>query len=239
MPAGTSIADSVLTGQQNEIEGDSVLRSVYITENSVHRRTFPVNFKRKYRGADFSYETVKPKESFWSRVQRKFKRMMESIFGKSNPKTSARVTQTVLWLLVIAAVAVVLYFLLNYLANRQGGFLFGKRNRKIHIEDSDITENIHEINFSENILKFEREKNYRSAVRYQFLQVLKRIADKKLIDWNPEKTNKDYLAEIKNSDQKRPFAELVRIFDYVWYGEFDIDEAAYLNYREKFTGFKI
>lgn len=239
LPQETAIVDSIITAQDAFIKSDSVLKSPYTTENSVSQRKFELNYKRKYRGSDFSYETIKPKESLWSRIKRRFAKIWESIFGKPNPKTAGNVTEIILWLLAIVTVAVILYYGLNYIANRQGNFFFGKRNRKVDLHETDILENIHEINFPENILKFEKERDYRSAVRFQFLFVLKKLSDRKLIDWNAEKTNKDYLAEMKNSEQKKQFRELVRIFDYVWYGEFEINENSYLSFREKFTGFII
>lgn len=233
-----TVADSMMNYSKESIDGDSVLRNSYSTDNVIQKRTFPKNFKRKYRGEDFSYETIKPKESFWSRIERKLKKFLQSVFGEANPKTSARLINAFLWLLAIAALAVALYYTLNYLASRQGNFMFGRKNRKISIEDKDVVENIHEINFAESIIKFEREKNYRYAVRYQFLQVLKKLTDKNIIDWNPEKTNRDYLSELQNDNLKKHFRELVHIFDYVWYGEFEIDEASYANFREKFTAVK-
>lgn len=238
LPPKTAVLDTVLITQKGFVESDSVLKNPYVTDNQIAERNFPAGFQRKYRGDEFSYETVKPRESFWSRVRRQLKKHWESIFGKPDPKASLKAMEIILWLLAILSVAVVLYYGLNYLVNRQGNILFGRKNRKIDIQSSDITENIHEINFPENILKYEKEGNYRSAVRYQFLFVLKKISDSRIISWNPEKTNKDYLAEIKNSDLKAQFAELVRIFDYVWYGEFEISEENYGKFREKFTGFK-
>jgi hypothetical protein len=76
-------------------------------------------------------------------------------------------------------------------------FCLEKKNRKINIKNQDLEENIHEINFPEAILKLEKQHDYRSAIRYHFLQALKKLSDKNLITWNPEKTNRDYLREIE------------------------------------------
>ena len=64
--------------------------------------------------------------------------------------------------------------------------------------------------------------------------VLKKLSDKKQIDWNTEKTNHDYLKELKSESSKTNFAELLYIFEYVWYGEFEINEEAYLQFKKKF-----
>ena len=80
--------------------------------------------------------------------------------------------------------------------------------------------------------------DYRSAVRYQFLFILKKLSDKKLINWNPEKTNKDYAAELKAPHLKNDFSNLSYIFDYVWYGEFSIEEQSYQKFKNKYQAFK-
>ena len=121
--------------------------------------------------------------------------------------------------------------------SKDGNFLFAKRNRKINITSNDIEENIHEINFPESIRKFENEKNYRSAIRYHFLFSLKKMADKNLINWNPEKTNRDYLKELKNENLREDFRRIIYIYDYIWYGEFDAQDSDYQNYKSYFNKF--
>ena len=165
---------------------------------------------------------------------------METIFGEMDPVKSIQITELVLRILAIIIAGFVLYFLLRFLMGENGNLFFGKKNKKIGIKTSDLHENIHEINFPETIAKFEREKDYRSAIRYQFLFVLKKLTDKKIISWNPEKTNKDYVVELKieNETLNRQFSELVYIFDNVWYGEFEINQDSYQNFKQKFTEIK-
>ena len=68
----------------------------------------------------------------------------------------------------------------------------------------------------------------------RFLNVLKNLSDKKLIDWNVEKTNHDYLKALKTEQSKTVFAELLYIFEYVWYGEFEVNEETYHQLKKKF-----
>lgn len=121
--------------------------------------------------------------------------------------------------------------------SKDGNFLFGKKNRKIKIATHDLEENIHEINFPASILKFEKEQNYRSAIRYHFLYTLKKLTDKNLISWNPEKTNRDYLRELKNKNSQEDFRRIIYIYDYIWYGEFETEEKDYQHYKTYFNKF--
>ena len=102
---------------------------------------------------------------------------------------------------------------------------------------NELHENIHEINFQESIKDYERNRDFRYAVRYQFLWVLKILADKNIIEWNPEKTNRDYMSEIKEKQLQGKFRDATKIFDYVWYGEFEIDENSYHKMKEKWSVF--
>ena len=143
-------------------------------------------------------------------------------------------TEIILRIFLILIAGVVLYFLIKLLFDKEGNFIFSKKNKKVDISATELHENIHEINFPESILGFEKAKDFRSAIRYQFLFVLKKMTDKNIIHWNPEKTNKDYLKELENTSHKKPYRDLALIFDYVWYGEFEINEQEYQKFKNQF-----
>ena len=224
------------SGQYNT---DSLLLQKPTTNNIVFPKSFDPKFRSKYKGADYDYTTVKPRESLWQKIQKRIMKILESIFGKVDPTKTGKYAENIMRVFAVIIIGIVIYFLIKFLLGKYGNFLFSKKNKKINIKNQDLQENIHEINFNQSIEKFENQKDYRSAVRYQFLLVLKKLADKKLITWNPEKTNKDYLSELKNNDLKTDFKELAYIFDYVWYGEFDVTEENYSNFKQKFLNFKI
>ncbi len=82
-------------------------------------------------------------------------------------------------------------------------------------------------------------KDYRRAVRYLFLRALKDLATKELIAWRLDKTNRDYVRELKRTDLKEPLAELVRLFEFVWYGEFALNDASFDMAKRTFDSFTI
>ena len=241
-PPITTEVDSLMSihVDENSVPVDGVLNDRYTSENSVSEKNFKPQFQSKYKGPEFDYTTVKPRQSIWEKLQKRLRKIMETIFGEMDPVKSIQITELVLRILAIFIAGFVLYFLVRFLMGENGNLFFGKKNKKIGIKTSDLHENIHEINFPETIAKFEREKDYRSAIRYQFLFVLKKLTDKKIISWNPEKTNKDYVVELKieNETLNRQFSELVYIFDNVWYGEFEINQDSYQNFKQKFTEIK-
>lgn len=224
---------------QHYLPADSLLLKNPVTENTVFPKTLSPNFRNKYKGPEFDYTTVKPRESLWEKIQRRLIKILRSIFGDKMPQKTNELVAILFRVLAVIIVGLVLYFLISYLLSKDGNFIFGKKNKKVNINDCDLNENIHEINFPASISDYEQKKDFRSAVRYQYLYVLKKLADKKLIEWNPEKTNKDYVAEYSVSASKEQFRELSYIFDYVWYGEFDLNEESYRQFKTKFDNFKI
>ncbi|MBW8524639.1 DUF4129 domain-containing protein [Chryseobacterium chendengshani] len=234
-----SYSDSLSTPHYKNMQrADSVLLKNPVSENTVYPKSFKENIKSRYKGNEFDYSTSKPRESFWDKLMRKVLKIVQSVFGETSLESSAKITTTIIRLFAIILVGFLLYFIVKFLIGKNGNLFFGKRNKKVVITDEELHENIHEINFPESIVAFERSKDYRSAIRYQFLFVLKKLSDKKLILWNPEKTNKDYIAEFKVPLLKEEFSNLSYIFDYVWYGEFNIDDQSYLKFKEQYQSFK-
>lgn len=233
------VIDSLKTGHyRNMYRADSILKKNPVSENTIHPKIFKENLQSRYKGQEFDYSTSKPRESFWQKLMRKLNKILQSIFGETAFSDSANIAGTVIRLFAIVLVGFLLYFIVKYILGRDGSFIFGKKNKKVIINEDELHENIHEINFPESIAGFERSGDYRSAVRYQFLFILKKLSDKKLILWNPEKTNKDYVAELKAAHLKDEFFNLSYIFDYVWYGEFKIDEQAYQKFKNQYQSFK-
>lgn len=237
-PATDFVDSAAVSLEDQMISTDSVLKLRQPTDNTIFPKTFQPKFQSAYQGDEFDYTTIKPKESLWQKMQKSIKRILEAVFGDIDPNKTGDYAAIIMRVFAIAIIGFVLYFLIRFLLTKDGNFFFSRKNKKMTISGQDMLENIHEINFSETIDSFEKQKDYRSAIRYRFLLVLKNLTDKRLLNWNPEKTNRDYFAELKNADLKDRFSELVYIFDYVWYGEFDINEDGYHHFKEKFLKFK-
>jgi hypothetical protein len=77
-------------------------------------------------------------------------------------------------------------------------------------------------------------KDYRLAIRYYYLQVLQKLSSKGAIEFAPDKTNHEYLAELNGKPYKKDFAALTRHYEYAWYGEFEIGEQVFSAIQQKF-----
>ena len=82
-----------------------------------------------------------------------------------------------------------------------------------------------------------RSGNYRLAVRYLYLQVLDKLAERKIIEINSNKTNFEYVNETRKHKFANEFASLTLKYEYVWYGEYPVDEKLFAQLQSNFTQF--
>ncbi len=138
-----------------------------------------------------------------------------------------------LWTLAIAFVIFILYRL--FLADG----VFKRNTRSANNTESEVEEEIitNESDFDALIRQALQIGNYRQAVRYQYLRTLHLLADKNLVQLSPDKTNFQYVSEIANRNHQQPFASLTLNYEYVWYGEFEIDKNIYDKIESNFRGF--
>lgn len=94
-----------------------------------------------------------------------------------------------------------------------------------------------ESDFDSFIQQAVAEGNYRLAIRYHFLKTLHLLAAKNWVLLAADKTNYQYVREIKNFDYQNGFSQLTLNYEYVWYGEFAIEEMIYRKLHKEFNDF--
>ena len=99
-------------------------------------------------------------------------------------------------------------------------------------------EDIHSIQYETELDKAIRLHNYKLAVRLLYLENLKLLNDNKLIVWQKNKTNIDYIIEINNATVKKAFRQITTSFEYVWYGNFSIDQPTFNLIHQSMLHFK-
>lgn len=88
----------------------------------------------------------------------------------------------------------------------------------------------------ERMLKLYRSNAaYREAVRVLYLMYLKNLHQKGLIVLKLNKTNRDYTYEIKEDTLRTVFRKLSRMYDYVWFGQFNIAEQEFFTIEREFS----
>ncbi|MFT4697761.1 MAG: hypothetical protein ACI9SJ_000891 [Flavobacteriaceae bacterium] len=77
-------------------------------------------------------------------------------------------------------------------------------------------------------------KDFRLAVRYYYLLLLKNLTDVNLIEYEFDKTNNDYLKEITSKAINQNFEKATLLYDYIWYGNFSVSENDFYKAQQVF-----
>jgi hypothetical protein len=125
------------------------------------------------------------------------------------------------------------YFIIKLLLGQNTSSFFNRKTATVNPLTID-EEHIEHLNLDTFIDDALAQKNYRLAIRYMYLKALKELSSNNIISWHFEKTNNDYYNEIKDPLLKDNFKKVSYLYDYVWYGEFDLDEIGFTNAQKDF-----
>jgi len=146
-------------------------------------------------------------------------------------KTYSTLLDYLYYALMIAALILIIRGLIK--ADRRG-LLFGKINSN-EIKMIESEEDISKINFDKLIAAAAERKDYKLAVRYLFLKSLKLLSEKEIIELRNNKTNHQYLSEIKNNRISNAFQIATSRFEWIWYGDFPVDENVMKSSQKDFN----
>ena len=193
---------------------------------------FKANFKEQYSGDDFNYDINDTGGiNLIQQILRKFFGWLGDLFGFDIDFLDYK---TLEYIVYGSLGVIVLYLVIKFLLQNPVSSVFKKETKTID-GFSYVEENIKQIDFDKLINEALTSNNFRLATRYLYLKSLKALANKHKIEWHFEKTNSDYLNEIKDSKLKALFKRVSYIYDYVWYGEFPIDEISFNKNKDEFN----
>lgn len=196
----------------------------------ISKRIFSQPALEKYKQQEeFQYDDSYVGISAWDR----FWNWFWSLFDFSNDSVVGKGLQYLLISLGVAAVVFIIMKLAGVDKVIRG------KSASAALPYSEYTENIHEINMDDELEKAINVRNYRLAVRLLYLKSLKQLNDAELIHWEINKTNSDYSNELQDFDQRLAFNLLTRQFEYIWYGEFNIDADVFGRISNLFKDFKV
>ena len=73
------------------------------------------------------------------------------------------------------------------------------------------------------------------AIRYLHYQNLQNLYNRDLIQWDPKKTNQQFINQIKDEKIRILFSTNTQVFNQIWFGEFIINEEKYQEYKAMFN----
>lgn len=210
--------------------------SVHYDDSKIELHQITKDDLKQYKeNSDFNYVEIIQEESFSTRIARWFNniitKIFEFIFGVGNATGILKFILTVIpyLLLTILLFLLIKFFLKvnsrNIISRQQNHATFQLTEEEQFIKNEDLKALI------DDAIK---KQKYRLAIHYYYLLTLKKLSETHNISWQPQKTNEDYITEIKQVNLKSDFSNITRIYDFVWYGEFEIDASKFESLKIAF-----
>jgi|GEM_PF-5423536 len=184
--------------------------------------------------SDYQYDLNQPSDrlSWWQRFKMwlydKLAQMFESVPGGQNTRNR---------ILLIIAGALLVYAILKFIGADPRS-LFSRKAKANQVSLEEAEADIHTISFDDMIADAISKQQYKRAVRLFYLKSLKLLSDREWIDWQPYKTNYEYVRELKQNELSADFRQATYVFEYIWYGDFQLDQAAFAEIEKRFRDFE-
>ena len=210
-------------------------KDIYIDNDTIlFKPKFDKGFKEKYKSSEFQYEVKVSEKGTWDRFKEWLIYWFKKIFGLSSMETSSKYLGYISKAIAALIVIYVIYLIAKIILNKEGQWVFGKSTTRKIYTDEEIEKNLIHVDFEKLIQETLGKGDNRLVIRYYYLWILKRLAEKNIIDWHTEKTNSDYLYEIQSTDLRNDFQYLSYLYNYIWYGEFEMNEDIFSNAKKSF-----
>lgn len=226
----------MLTASPQEVVSDSVaLIQIEEESEAIERFYFEKDFQKNYTNSDFIYESKAKEKGAWERFRERLRRLYESLFGFKTSDQADKAIDITIYSLALLLTIGVIYLIVKALMNDEGKWIFGRSSDKKLVTYDELEQSLLETNFQKLIADSEKNGSQRLTIRYYYLWLLKSLSEKGHIEWDIEKTNSDYAQEIKDSQLKKEFEYLSYLYDYIWYGEFEVDQPTYDKAKAAFN----
>jgi hypothetical protein len=211
-------------------------KALLLDEDPIYSQQITEEDLRPYQeDDDFNYQTIDAEESAFQRFVQWLKNalnsFLESIFGV---EAAAGIILFLFRILPYVLLGFLIFMLLRFFLKVNSNPIVGKKQAQGEVKISEEEQIIKNENIVALINSAISNGEYRLAIRYYYLLALKHLTVNNRIVWKPQKTNDDYLKELEHTDLKLDFEKITRIYDYIWYGEFEINARRFNTLKTDF-----
>ncbi len=197
--------------------------------------SFNAKFKDKYNSKDFDYEETQATNTIWNRFKNWLGNALRDFFNMFDVDYETESRLTIFYRIIsVFAIGLLVFYIIRAFIQKDAYWLFKKRAKKVEITVDDVEKNLTTVHFPTLLAKTIGESHFRLAIRYYYLWLLQSLQESGQIQWHIEKTNSDYVAEIKDEKTREDFQYLSYIYNNIWYGEHEITEAEFSQAKRSF-----
>lgn len=139
----------------------------------------------------------------------------------------------IIWLLMLSLfAAAVIWFLVQ---NKMNIFGSGKTVILAAQAKGGDADKIFTTDLQEAADKAAEKGDYRLAIRFSYLLLLKTFSENGLISYGTDTTNSEYLAQLYSRPCYRDFFNVTRSYEYAWYGEMPVNKQQYESVVSDFS----
>lgn len=216
-----------------EIPTDSAYLSKDLAVQKIDRK----KWEELTKDVDYSEEEIKKKEKKEKEKKKKEEKEYEEP-DNSSLESIAAIGKIMMYLVGALLVGALIFIIVKLVT--EGNINF-KRDRKIKpgsvTYDLDkIEENLPDIELKTPIQQAIADGNFPLAVRLYYLAIIQELSAKEIISWKREKTNFEYIREMRGHNLSNDFRNVTQIFERVWYGDKEIDEVNFRAIQPAFLG---
>lgn len=200
------------------------------------REYFGKEIKEKDLGASEWKKAIEGLDYSEQKEKKKAKEILEGPewdFDKSDGLFASGVARILLFVMGAAIIALIFYLIIRNTLLRKNTAVGKKQVTTL----DEAAENIHESDLERFLRESLSAGEFNIAIRVYYLILIRELSDHDHIRWKKDKTNREYLVEMRPHAKYKEFFDLTRIFEYVWYGEMDLKESDFTAIKPRFTGF--
>lgn len=183
---------------------------------------------------DYDYSVKQAQINWWSEFKEWLSVQWRKIFGQSLDSSFWLFIYKVLPYLILGAAIV---FLIWFIVRSNPGNQIMRQHEASKVTLTDEEELLMKQNLDLLASKAIEKNEYRLAIRYLYLNCIKRLDLKGIIDYANEKTNFEYIREIKFDQLSQEFKQLTIAYEQTWYGQMQFDDIYFQKLRQQFEIF--
>ncbi|WBL21032.1 DUF4129 domain-containing protein [Zunongwangia sp. HRR-M8] len=224
--------------QDSIVQSEPESKSVRYDENS---NISPLKFEKTTienlkQNEDFNYLEEEQHKNWWQQfkewINQKYEQFLNWLFGDYDAGSFFGLIIKIIPYILLVGIVILVIWLFTRI-NPGKNILQEPKAANVNLDNEE--EIIQNADIPALIKEAIENGQYRMAVRYYYLQALKELDLKNVIDFEAQKTNDDYISEISNTQLNNIFKKVTRIYNFIWYGDFQVSKEDFLLAEKGFS----